>query len=348
MKTLIATVGLTLLTSSFAFSSPAPEALSFEVASVKIAEPPKPDAQGRLMIMRGCRGGPGPNTTDPGTMTCTNTPLHYLLVKAYGVKNYQVEGPAWIDTDGYDIVAKVPAGTTVDQFNQMLQTLLTERFKVTLHRENKAMQAYVLSVGKGGPKMKELDAAAIEKLKADAEAAAASGQASGPMKGMPPIPAGATTMMMTSDTGGGRAMGGPGGPPMGIPQRPKGLAPNSSMSMGNGHMQRSVSGYITMTQLTASLASALDRPVTDLTELKGTYDIDLTWVPDGNDSASMMKGMPAMVMATGDRGTSDASDPGGFNLPQSLQAALGLKLEQKKAPIEVLIIDRAEKVPTEN
>src|ERR1039458_2467095 len=116
----IASAGLALFISSMAFGQSTAAPRSFEVASVK----------GRLFMFSGCSGGLLPRSTDPGTLTCNNMPLRQLLVTAYGLKNYQVEGPAWLDTDGYDIVAKVPAGTTKEQFSLMLQSLLAERFKV--------------------------------------------------------------------------------------------------------------------------------------------------------------------------------------------------------------------------
>jgi uncharacterized protein (TIGR03435 family) len=61
--------------------------------------------------------------------------------------------------------------------------------------------------------------------------------------------------------------------------------------------------------------------------------------------------MAAGMAGGGDGGRAPAdaaSDPGGLNLPQALQASLGLKLEQRKAPAEVLIVDHADKTPTEN
>jgi uncharacterized protein (TIGR03435 family) len=320
---------------------------SFEVASVKVAEQPKPDAQGRLFIMRGCRGGPG--TTDPGTLTCNNTPLRQLLVTAYTLKNYQVEGPAWLDTDGYDIVAKVLAGTTKEDFNLMLQSLLAERFKVTVHRETKSMQVYALSIGKGGPKVKEVDAATLEAAKAAAAAAPAPGRGGQlPLPPPPPPPPGSIGMTYSTTLSGASGRGG--GPPQG-----KGLTPRTMIRMSNGSMQRSLSGYLTITQLVTALSNALDRPVSDLTELTATYDIDLSWVPDGNDGQMPMMRV-AGAMAAGMAGGGDggrapadaASDPGGLNLPQALQASLGLKLEQRKAPAEVLIVDHADKTPTEN
>src|ERR1035438_4387245 len=255
----IASAGLALFISSMAFGQSTAAPPSFEVASVKVAEQPKPDAQGRLFIFRGCSGGLLPRSTDPGTLTCNNMPLRQLLVTAYGLKNYQVEGPAWLDTDGYDIVAKVPAGTTKEQFSLMLQSLLAERFKVTVHRETRNMQVYVLSIGKGGPKVKEVDAATLEAAKAAAAAAPA------PVRGGPPLPPpppGAVNMTYSVSGGGGMAVGRGGGAP-----QTKGLTARMGMMVNNGSMVRTLSGYLTMTQLVTSLANALDRPVTDLTEL---------------------------------------------------------------------------------
>jgi uncharacterized protein (TIGR03435 family) len=342
---------LALFTSSMAFGQPTADLPSFEVASVKVAEQPKPDAQGRLFVMRGCRGGPG--TTDPGTLTCNNMPLRQLLVTAYALKNYQVEGPALLDTDGYDIVAKVPAGTTKEQFNLMLQSLLAERFKVMVHRETKNMQVYALSIGKNGPKLKEVDAATLEAAKAAAAAAPAPGRGTLPLPPPPPPPPGSIGMSFSTSVSVSGVGPGRGG---GLPQG-KGLTPRTMISMsGNGAMRRSLSGYLTMTQLVTALSNALDRPVSDLTELAATYDIDLTWVPDGNDTQMpQMRGAIAMAAGMagggggdGGRGPADTASEPGLNLPQALQASLGLKLEQRKAPAEILIVDHADKTPTEN
>ncbi|MGA3019153.1 MAG: TIGR03435 family protein [Bryobacteraceae bacterium] len=343
MTRTIASAGLALFISSIGFGQSTSALPSFEVASVKVAEQPKPDAQGRLFIMRGCRGGPG--STDPGMLTCTNTPLKQLLVRAYDLKNYQVEGPAWLDTDGFDIVAKVPPGTSKEQFNLMLQSLLAERFKVTVHRETKNMQVYALSIGKGGPKLKEVDAATLEASKAAAATAPAPGRGGPPL---PPPPPGAIGMSYSTSVS-GAAMG-----RGGMPAMAKGPNARMGMMVNNGSMVRTLSGYITMTQLVGALSNALDRPVTDLTELTATYDIDLTWVPDGND-ASMpvmrVAGAVAVGMAGGGdpgRGPAETASEPGLNLPQALQATLGLKLDQRKSPAEVLIVDHADKTPTEN
>ncbi len=340
----IVSAGLALFCSSMAFGQSTAALPSFEVASVKVAEQPKPDAQGRLFIMRGCRGGPG--TTDPGTLTCNNTPLKQLLVKAYELKNYQVEGPAWLESDGFDIVAKVPAGTSKEQFNLMLQSLLAERFKVAVHRETKTLPVYALTIGKNGPKLREVDAATLEASKA-AVAAAAPGR-DGPPLPPPPPPSGSIGMSYSTSVPGAPMGRG------GMASMPKGPNARMGMMVNNGSVVRTLSGYLTMTQLVGALSNALDRPVIDLSELTATYDIDLTWVPDGADNPMGMVKMAGAIaggMAGGGdagRGPADTASEPGLNLPQALQATLGLKLDQRKSPAEVLIVDHADKTPTEN
>ena len=53
--------------------------------------------------------GGGPGTPDPGRITYTGVPLMFILTKAYDVKNFQINGPSWLDSERFDITAKVPA-----------------------------------------------------------------------------------------------------------------------------------------------------------------------------------------------------------------------------------------------
>jgi uncharacterized protein (TIGR03435 family) len=62
-------------------------------------------------------------------------------------------GPPWIDSDRFDVIAKAPAGTTNDTFRLMMQNLLQERFHVAVHREEKVMKVYAMTVAKGGHKL---------------------------------------------------------------------------------------------------------------------------------------------------------------------------------------------------
>lgn len=121
---------------------------TFEVASVKPATP-----LGRMGRQAKREGGPG--TGDPVRYTCGNCPVYWVLSEAYDIKPYQYIGPDWVNELRFDFDATMPKGTTKEGFHEMLQTLLTERFKLALHREPKELQVYELTVLKGGPKFHE-------------------------------------------------------------------------------------------------------------------------------------------------------------------------------------------------
>jgi uncharacterized protein (TIGR03435 family) len=81
-----------------------------------------------------------------------------LISSAYGFETDRIAGgPSWLNTDRFDIVAGAPAATSQDTANLMLQSLLVERFKLAVHKDTKPLPVFVLSVGKGKPKMKESD-----------------------------------------------------------------------------------------------------------------------------------------------------------------------------------------------
>jgi uncharacterized protein (TIGR03435 family) len=115
----------------------------FEVASVKPAT-----AAGAMFR---CTGGPG--TSDPGTLTCTNYALSYLVMMAYHLHQFQLTSPSWMETARYDVTAKIPPGTDTRQFELMQQALLAERFALQCHFGDKAATVYELVVAKGGPKL---------------------------------------------------------------------------------------------------------------------------------------------------------------------------------------------------
>jgi uncharacterized protein (TIGR03435 family) len=105
---------------------------------------------------------------------------------------------------------------------------------------------------------------------------------------------------------------------------------SSSNSDNNHYEGKSVS----MANFATVLSRRMDLPVLDMTALKGFYDLKLDWAPEPRRSA--------------DGTAPDSDSPAGLRLPEALQDQLGLKLENRKAPIDVLVVDRAEKVPTEN
>jgi len=78
-----------------------------------------------------------------------------LIEAAYGVTEDSISGgPAWLNSELFDVIAKVPDGATPATAKLMLQALLADRFKLVIHPGTQPVPRYVLSVGKGGSKLK--------------------------------------------------------------------------------------------------------------------------------------------------------------------------------------------------
>jgi len=93
-----------------------------------------------------------------GKFTIKNATMVDLITTAYAVEaDFVLGGPSWLETDRFDVNAKAPATTSQDDAKLMLRTLLADRFKLVLHNDTKPTQAFVLSAGKGKPKLKEAD-----------------------------------------------------------------------------------------------------------------------------------------------------------------------------------------------
>lgn len=143
---------LLLLVCALAYSQSAPN-LEFEVATVRPFGPQGLGAQGKGSPA-GARGGPG--TSDPERVTYRMS-LWDLFLLAYGARADQLAAPDWTITSDFDIIAKVPPGSSKDQVNVMLQNLLVNRFGVKLHHEMRDASAYAMRVDKGGLKIKETE-----------------------------------------------------------------------------------------------------------------------------------------------------------------------------------------------
>src|SRR5579884_661072 len=84
-----------------------------------------------------------------------NASMVDLIKTAFDVDDEKVVGgPAWLESDRFDVIAKTPAGTTPENAKSMLQNLLADRFKLVTHNDKKPLPTYVLSVGKNAPKLK--------------------------------------------------------------------------------------------------------------------------------------------------------------------------------------------------
>src|SRR5271157_3936440 len=322
----IMSAGLVVFTSCAALAQTAENSPTFEVASVK---PAAPITGNMIRVMM--RGGPG--SPDPGQITYTNVTVKSVLMNAYGVKGFQISGPDWLDSERFDIVAKLPRGATKAEFMVMLQNLLAERFKLTLHREKKDLPMYALVVGKNGPKLKE---SVEEPAPKEGEAPKAGGPAADdPLAGaaMRRLPMGRDGFPVLPPGAGGRG--------------------STSIMLMNGNARMSASKQ-TMAGLAEMLSGQLDLPVVDMTGMTGKYDYTLAFAPEGGmalKSGILAPPPPGPPPGEGGPGMPAASAPDGessANLFTALQNQLGLKLEQRKGPVDLLVIDHLEKAPVEN
>lgn len=278
-----------------------PAAPAFEVASIK----PNNSGDGRVMMQN-----------QPGRYTATNVTLRLLIRNAYQLQDFQISGgPSWLNSDHFDIVAKVPDGVRdgqptapgagPSQLQLMIRSLLAERFKLVVHNETKDSPIYALimarSDGRLGPELK--------KSEIDCTGTFAAGRGRGPARGLPP----------------------PGPPQPGEPV-PCGIR------IGPGNM---AVGGSTLAQFANSLGMFAGRIVQDHTGLTGAYDFNLTWTPDQMPQRPPgAPDQPPLINGV-------AIDPNGPSLFTAVQEQLGLKLDSQRGPVEVVVIDRAEK-PVEN
>ena len=205
--------------------------------------------------------------SDRGRISATNVSLRSLIMRAYGLKDFQIDGPDWLGSEHFDVAAKFPEALPKEgeAYNAglrvMMQNMLKDRFNLAVHREQKTFSVYALTVGKGGIKFKE------------------------------------------------------------VPN-------NDSHSESSGNT-RYTGKCVSMDAFSGFLSRQkdlpVDLPVLDMTGLKGCYNVTLEWVREQPDNPSSG---PTLVLA--------------------LEDQLGLKLETRKAPVEVLVVDHAEKLPSDN
>jgi uncharacterized protein (TIGR03435 family) len=191
-------------------------------------------------------------------------------------------------------------------FLEMLQALIEDRFQIKMHRATKEFPVYAVVVGKGGLKLKE--------------------------------------SQLDPATDGDGAKGA-------VNVRATGGARGTTVNFGRGAYFTLADNKfevrkLTMAQLADSLGRFVDRPVVDMTELAGTYDLTLEFTLEEYRVLLIRTALTAGVNLPSEalkllEGASDES------LFKGLQA-LGLKLESRKAPLEVIVVDSASKTPIAN
>jgi bla regulator protein BlaR1 len=242
----------------------------FDVATIKPS-----DADTRMMV----QFAPG------GRVAISHATLRFLIKIAYDIGDQQIEGgPDWVNSKRFDVEAKPdsPLGGDMrnmtedqrrlyrEQIRLRLQSLLADRFKLTLLVEEKQMPIYALVVGKNGPKLQQ-------------------------------------------------APDGPGG----------------NLRGGRGELS---AANIGMEGFARFLGEQAGRPVVDMTGLKGNYNFDLKWSPDSgptSDAPDAINTQPAPAESSGP------------TLFAAVQEQLGLKLEARKSPNQLMVVEKAE-LPSEN
>ena len=268
---------------------------AFEVATIKLSAP----ARDSTHPATGVRYRPG------GRIIATNAPLKLLIQFAYAVhdsRNHSlpleasqvVGGPAWVDSDAYDIEAKPESNTDPSHAWPMLQTLLADRFRLRLRTETRNLPVYDLTVRKSGLKLPPpMDTKCVS------------------------FPPGTTPKYVPGASDCGYA--------------PLQLSPSGLQMEGR---------KLHMSDLVRELTRALGEPVLDKTGFTGEFDIDLNSMDEG----VMKSPGPA---APDDAGDNRLAAGPNVSIVFAAMDRLGLKLQPTRGPVDVLVVDHAER-PTPN
>lgn len=309
---------------------------SFEVATIKPAQP-----MDQAKILAAIQGGgkmPVGATIGSGRAEYLYLDLKSLLTYAYGVKPYQITGPDWMASTRFDIVAKMPEGSTKEDAPKMLQSLLEDRFKLVAHHTTAEHPVLALVVGKGGPKLKP---SSEKPVAIDESAPLKPGEMK--MDG----PDGPVRVKVDLATGGSVV-------DMGLKGKMSYKLNPATQSLHIDFSMTTMPGLADMmTQLMTQLGGAGGgRQIVDMTGIQGNYDASLEISLNEILALARSAGMDIPALPPGRGGGPGnipaASDPGGGTSVTDAVQSMGLKLESRKAEVDQFIIDHIEKTPTEN
>lgn len=255
----------------------------------------------------GGRGG-------PGRIDMTNVPLRRLIRQAYNIHESQVVGgPEWIGTQGFDVNATIAGNVTPETRRLMMQTLLRDRFKLTFHAERRDLPIYALIVARSDGKLGE---------------------------GLRRTPEG-ECLPRGAGLGAPPSTPGPQAPPA-SPFDPDAKAACGSLIFGPGRL---LAHGVDIDMLANALGNlpaitAFNRIVQNQTGLAGSYDFDFKFA---NEFAGRGPGFPPP--GAGPAGGANPGDEPA--VVTALQEQLGLKLDARRANVDVLVIESVQK-PGEN
>lgn len=297
-------------------------------------------------VKRNVGGVGGQLLISPGTISVKGLPARLLIRQAYGPlqDTQMVGGPDWMNTERFDIEAKPEgAGPMSPQVLQsILRQILEERFALKVHKDTRELPIYAMTLarsdGRLGPNLTLSSEECSTQMAARGRGPGRDGRAGPPPDGRGGPPPGG---------GGPDGRGGPGGPggPGAGPGRASGPPPpldfDAPVQCGQrrGGFGRLRAGGTSMAQFAEAISGTAQRMVIDKTGLTGFYDIALTYTPTGEQlpQGPPPPGAPAPPPI----------DPDGPNFFTALQEQLGLKLDNQRGPVEVLVIDSIQP-PTEN
>lgn len=251
-------------------------------------------------------------------------PLRSILQRALRVHEYyELVAPDWTNGWIVEIRGTLPPDATMEQVPEMLHALLIERFELVTHAEARTMDAYQLLVGATGIKMREVEAVNELDKRFDDVVTTSSGAAD-----------------RTSQTADG---------PVRTMNTRGALRRITSRTMyerttGGGSAGTTITATrMTMAELASILTPNIGEPVVDETGLKGIYQFTIELPRDEADREPLR----ALLASFGRSSTSADWEP---ETGRTLTAVeeLGLKLQRRRMPIDVVVIDSMQRQPTEN
>ena len=290
----------------------------FEVASVRLVETRVPPRR----------------TISERRIDLVSYPIREIILMAYQVEPYRLVVPDWMrDVHPWvEISATLPAGATQAQIPEMLRTLLADRFGLVAHFEPRPIDVCELTVTPGGLKMKQVEAADDRK----AVYAVRKGGPDSPPYDTMAGPEGQTRMVMSPD-GGLRLI-------------------TAETNYERKTTERGTTIYdatrVKMIQLVDMLSASVGKPVIDKTGLTGLYQFQLELPRSPVNAAAMVEVLQRAGITT-NRNGEPISVPAADSAPALGSAfkaveALGLKLEERRAPFDILVVDHLDKAPTPN
>jgi uncharacterized protein (TIGR03435 family) len=239
--------------------------------------------------------------------------LFELVRTAFDVHPYQIVGPSWLRDPRFDVQATFPPGSGREDVPAMLRTLLEDRFGLVARVETRPVDVYELVVGASDRTLVEVepspDLPDVRRL------------APGERVGV----GGDSAIARDAATGALRVRT--------RDQALYTLKPSAVRGAAQIDAER-----MTMQQLASSLRDIVERPVIDRTGLTGAYRFTLEIPSPGAGRGGL---------TTARDGTPILPEPSGVDMFRSLER-LGLKLQAERSPIEMVVIEKIERTPTEN